>query len=83
MQTYELSPRYDARQSFYGKARVIEDNGVLKLWSYDTHVASIKGNKAEVYGTYSTTTLRHIKEFLLQNNFEAVNKKQIVATYNA
>lgn len=82
MQTYELSTRYDARQSFYGKARVEkQENGDLRLISYTTHVASIKNGKPEVYGTYSQTTLRHIKEFLAQNGFAANNSKQILKDY--
>lgn len=82
MQVYELSARYDARASFYGKARVIEeDNGDKTLQSYSTKVARIVKGKAEVYGTYSQTTLRHIKEFLAQNGFTANNGKQILADY--
>lgn len=80
--TYELSPQYDARANFYGKARVqLLEDGTKRLWSYDTHVASIKDGKPMVFDTYSTTTLRHIKEFLLQNGFKADNKKQIEADY--
>lgn len=82
MQVYELSARYDARASFYGKAQVIEDdNGDKTLQSYSTKVAKIVNGKPEVYGTYSQTTLRHIKEFLTQNGFTANNSKQIMAEY--
>lgn len=83
MQTYELSTRYDTRQSFYGKARVEEqNNGDLDLISYTTHVATVRANgTAVVYGTYSQTTLRHIKEFLAQNGFTANNSKQIIKDY--
>lgn len=82
-QTYELETRYDSRASFYGKARVqIRDDGTKMLWSYNTHVASIKpGIKPMVFDTYSATTLRHIKEFLLQNGFDAKNIKQIIKDY--
>lgn len=87
MQNYDLQPRYDARASFYGKAKVAQyvANGknVLELTSYTTHVATITDDKAEVYGTYSQTTLRHIKEFLLQNGFKAENSKQIMADYGS
>lgn len=91
MQVYDLSTRYDARQSFYGKARVEADYPEVRLISYTTHVASIKYNPEipddkgtpEVYGTYSQTTLRHIKEFLLQYGFRAENSKQIMADYGA
>lgn len=89
MEMYELSPRFDARKSFYGKAHVFKDqDGAKVLRSYSTEVAKIFTSKehtgimvAEVYGTYSTTTLRHIKEFLLQHGFKAVNKKQIIDDY--
>lgn len=81
-QDYELSPRYDSRASFYGKARVeIDDDGVKRLISYTTHVATIRGKVAVIYDTYSATTLRHIKEFLKQNGFKAETSKQIVKDY--
>lgn len=82
MQTYELSAQYDSRNSFYGKARVNNNDGDLELISYNTRVAVIyPDNTVSVYGTYSSTTLRHIKEFLLQNGFKAINKKQILNDY--
>ncbi len=88
-----LQPQYDTRASFYGKARIEEDYSAwgmltLKLISYSTHVATIKRSvnagdigEAEVYGTYSQTTLRHIKEFLKQNGFKADTANQIMADY--
>lgn len=82
MNTYELATNYDSRNSFYGKARIIEHNNVKELYSYDTHVATIIGDdKVYVLGLHSATTLRHIKEFLLQNGFKAVNKAQIMKDY--
>lgn len=88
MATFELTPRYDSRASFYGKARVEADYPVVRLISYTTHVASIRYNgepddkgTLEVYGTYSYTTLRHIKEFAKQYNFKADTSKQIMADY--
>lgn len=88
MQQYDLTTKYDSRASFYGKARIEVDYPVVSLWSYSTRVAQIEYNgqpddkgKATVYGTYSQTTLRHIKEFLLQYGFTAVNSKQIMADY--
>lgn len=80
--TYELSTQYDSRQSFYGKARVINNDGDLELVSYNTRVAIVyPDHTAQVFGSYSATTLRHIKEFLLQNGFKAENKKQILNDY--
>lgn len=78
----ELQPEYDRRKSFYGKARVeVKDNGDKLLWSYNTMVCKISQGGAFVFGTYSATTLRHIKEFLKQNGFEATTKKQIMRDY--
>ena len=74
---YDLSCQYDARQSFYGKAKVesvrnsIEE--VQTLYSYGTDVASIITNfetmkRTYIYnGKYSQTTTRHQKEFFKQN----------------
>jgi hypothetical protein len=82
MKTYELIASWDARKSFYGKAKVRENDGDLELISYNTRVAVIHSDgTASVYGSYSATTLRHIKEFLLQNGFRAENKKQILNDY--
>lgn len=76
--TYELMARYDARQSFYGKALVIElKNGDQALKSYNTIVAVIKNGNAFVRGIYSQTTTRHIKEFLKQNGFYVGTTKDL------
>lgn len=88
MTTY-LKPIYDNRKSFYNKATVTEDINGRYLTSYSTVVARItdknNGYKivpyVEVYGTYSATTLRHIKEFLKQNGFKAESKAQIEKDY--
>ena len=77
--TYELTPIYDTRASFYGKAKVIEyPNGRKVLTSYDTEVAEITAEgKAIVHGKYSTTTSRHQKEFLKQNGFSVCGKNTL------
>ena len=79
----ELYPYYDSRQSFYGKAKVIEIENDVFLSSYDTIVAFYNKEVRipQVYDTYSATTLRHIKEFLKQNGFVAENKRQIERDY--
>ena len=87
----ELIPQYSSRKSFYRKAMVsYEDVKINKrditLYSYGTKVAVVKiGYEAQpiaiVYGTYNTTTSSHIKEFLLQHDFKAENKKQILKDY--
>lgn len=86
---YELNARYDARKSFYGKAKVVETQDSKELYSYDTLVAKVTTKNhgyiipayAEVYGIYSDTTLRHIKEFLKQEGFKAESKSQIERDY--
>ena len=61
---FELSARYDARKSFYGKARVIDyKNGVLWLMSYDTIVSKCINGKVKHLGKWSQTTTRHQREF--------------------
>ena len=77
----QLQTQYDSRQSFYGKAKVRNEGNRVILRSYDTDVAYIENGKAVISGTYSTTTLRHIKEFLKQNGFKAVDIKQITNDY--
>lgn len=67
---YELIPRYSSRQSFYGKAHVIQEGDNLKLQSYSTIVAEVErlGGKEifKYYGHYSSTTTSHQKEFFKQ-----------------
>ena len=77
----ELKPIYDGRKSFYKKANTFKDGNKTILISYQTKVCFIENKKAVVYGTYSNTTLRHIKEFLKQNGFKAEDKKQILNDY--
>lgn len=81
--TFELQPLYDHHQSFYGKAFVerwnVENGTRLVLKSYGTVVAVITpaggtDADAEAYrveigmGCLSATTLRHVKEFLAQED---------------
>ena len=79
----KLETIYDGRNSFYGKARIEIEGNIITLISYSTEVALIntKKNIAFVKGMYSQTTLRHIKEFLLQYGFKAETWKQIEADY--
>lgn len=67
MKIFELSPRHDARKSFYGKAHVIDhENGTIELQSYDTIVSRCVNGKVEELGKWSATTTRHQKEFRKQ-----------------
>ena len=82
-----LIPIYDNAKSFYNKATIKEGTNRIELYSYNTHVATIHKNadhtlsNVVVYGIYSATTLRHIKEFLKQYGYKAENKNQIVNDY--
>ena len=88
---YELMPKHDARQSFYGKARVrVDDYGNQCLYSYGTPVmwwdAKTKTlhrlcagwtNPKGQYVTWASTTGRHIAEFSRQMaGCAAVGKKE-------
>ena len=76
-----LETIYDSRNSFYEKAKVEVLENRINLYSYGTLVAFIENGVAYITGDYTQTTLRHIKEFLLQNGFVAINKKQIMDDY--
>ena len=80
---YNLDTQHDSRKSFYNKAKVdTGDKGDKnKLYSYDTLVAEVVDGKPVVYGTYSATTLRHIKEWLKQLGYKADSAKQIMQDY--
>ena len=83
-----LKPIYDGDKSFYRKAEyfVAYDSSThtitKELFSYRTLVAKIENGKAYVKGSYSRTTTRHIKEFLLQNGFDFKDTKDILKKYN-
>ena len=67
MKIFELVPRYDARKSFYGKARVVDhEDGTIELQSYDTIVSRCVNGKVEELGKWNQTTTRHQKEFRKQ-----------------
>ena len=78
---YELKADYDSRKQFYGKANVLIEGDRKTLKSYNTNVAYIENGVPFVEGTYSQTTLRHIKEFLKQHGFDAENNVQIMKDY--
>lgn len=70
----ELQAIYDNRKSFYKKANIGSftwSNGqkAIYLKSYNTIVACIFQNQFRIYGGFSQTTARHIREFAKQNGF--------------
>jgi hypothetical protein len=80
----ELSPSYDSRKSFYGKAHIVtDDDGTQILYSYNTPVVEIKDDKVKLLAQWdsSQTTLRHVKEFLQQNGFSVGSKSQLAKMY--
>lgn len=69
-----LKTIYTSQKDFYKKAEVKTlDNNIKLLYSYNTLVCIIYNNKYILNDTinynllFSSTTLKHIKEFLLQN----------------
>ena len=81
---FELTPNFDSRKSFYGKAKISFEGDRRLLLSYGTPVAFIEPDRPPVMldGWDSTqTTLRHAREFLKQNGFKADSKKQMQRDY--
>ena len=83
MEKIELIPIFSKQKNFHGKAYIIEIGNETNLYSYDILVARIIKycNTAEVYNIDSDSTLRHVKEFLIQAGYPATNKKQIIQDY--
>lgn len=79
MNEEQLLTRFDSRNSFYGKATLLHDGDLTKLRSYNTIVATYnhKTNEIKVFGWYSSTTARHINEFLHFYGFDAMSKKEM------
>ena len=85
MNSYELKPVYDNAKSFYNKARVLDIAGGSNLYSYDVKVVTIT-DKPRItcrLDQLTTTTLRHIKDFLKQNDYKAETKAQILKDYKS
>lgn len=82
---YGLEAQHDSRKSFGGKAQVdVKKSGDDVLYSYGTPVCKVDARgKVTLYPRWdeSMTTLRHVKEFLLQHGKKAESKKQIGASY--
>ena len=81
---FELTPKFDSRKSFYGKAKISFEGDRRLLLSYGTPVAFIEPDRPPVMldGWDSTqTTLRHVKEFLKQNDLKAESLEQMRRDY--
>lgn len=75
-----LQPIYDARKSFYGKAKVYDLGYQVQLESYNTIMCVLQGSclmLCAVDYDCTQTSMRHVKEFLLQEgvNINATCKK--------
>lgn len=69
-----LQPIHDSRDSFHKKAKIYTYKNFIYLVSYETIVAYIEKTEnneefATVLGYYSSTTSRHVNEFLRQYGF--------------
>lgn len=86
MMIYELTARYDARASFYGKAHIKETPKYYTLISYDTEILKLDKTTNKIIflcrdaWAFSQTTNRHINEFFRQyTNAEPKSKKELLA----
>lgn len=88
MKSFELYP-IDGRKSFYGKARVFEnDHGAAILKSYDTDVCMIdaRGEFHRLWSGESATTMRHVSAFLYHYGIDGGGvawwRRQTVENFN-
>lgn len=79
----ELQPQYDHTKSFYNKALVETFGNNYILYSYKTKVATYNTStkKLIVFGLYSMTTSRHVKEFVHQLTGDNLTSKEIMKKY--
>lgn len=67
------------QKSYYGKATIFEDHDFIVLKSYDTNVVAIDKHENKIvrlWCGYSATTQKHINDFLTQNGFNRLSKKE-------
>jgi len=79
MNEKQLIPKYDNRNSFYGKAIIKKEDNKVLLYSYNTLVAIYdhNNNTMTIKGWFSSTTARHINEFLQQYGFDELTTKEM------
>lgn len=72
-----LSCTFDSKKSFYNKAYYVREGNELRLYSYDTHVLSYdnisKLFTEPYYSHHSSTTNRHVREFMRQIEAGMIN----------
>lgn len=87
--THALTPKYSTQQSFYGKAKVdyyevANGRKVAVLYSYDTFIMEIDCQTKKIIDVtddaehFTNTTLKHIKEFMLQQGLASMTKMQLL-----
>ena len=66
------------QNSYYGKAKVIEDESGRSLKSYETIVCKIdnSGKFTRTWGGYSRTTMNHVNDFRRASGLSALSKKE-------
>lgn len=89
--TEPLKPIHEPKKSYYGKAHVVtDDDGTKVLISYNTPVCKIDKDgevtllhdKRTYLGWNSSqTTLRHVREFLMQNGKKVVPLRELPKVY--
>ena len=85
---FELLPMADGQKSYYGKAKVIQNDNVVYLLSYNTIVCSITFNGKDPtfdgnnvtfkkhWSGYSSTTQKHINSFRTCYGLPKISKKE-------
>jgi len=64
------------QKSYYGKAKVIEHDGIIYLKSYNTIVCAIDHDKVlRFWDGYSATTMKHIDDFMILFGLNAISSK--------
>lgn len=84
-ETNDLSPEYSNNKSFYGKAKVEDENGVKTLISYETPILKLEDGNITMLCKpehLTQTTLRHVREFLQQNGLEPLSKRELLKLIN-
>lgn len=79
----ELQPKLYNQKSFYNKAKIETIDNQINLLSYTTKMATVQDGKIiflnEDIKNYTSTTLKHLKDFLYQTlGLEGLTKKDIL-----
>ena len=82
----ELQPSWSKLKSFHGKATVgTKENGDKYLKSFGFLICEIIKGEVKIHNEVdkwdSKSTIRHINNFLYENNFETGNTKELTELY--